>query len=67
MPKAAEDLTIQEQIEYHERHIAVLQQHLNTSAAGPHEKQYVADLERRIGEARRSIAILRDRLDNAAS
>ena len=45
MAKAAEDLTIQEQIEYHERHIAVLQNHLNTSVAGPHEKQYVADLE----------------------
>ena len=66
MAKQADDLTIQEQIEVHERHIAVLQNHLNTSMAGPHEKQYVADLERRIGEARRAIAILRDRLDSAA-
>ena len=66
MAKAAEDLTIQEQIEYHERHIAVLQNHLNTSVAGPHEKQYVADLDRRIGEARKSISILRGRLDSAA-
>ena len=46
MAKAAEDLTIQGEIDYHERHIAVLENYLNTSVAGPHEKQSVADLER---------------------